>query len=823
MITLHGTLRLRPTRIGFLVSPTNLEAIRQIMCVCSCLWGGVYNPIIPVCDELPMQWLNHPYKNLNGAMLADGYIKFFEPDVFVECESGLAAKVGIENNKFDFTKPRVVPLNLFFEESQTEGPRVPFGLSMFDVYEALYDREFKFLSRDDNRVGLFETSTPDAPFIEAAFGGFPQEGFLSRIEQVYSEVLNPQLLSPTPENWIKVLKENYRTPLHFTTHSMKRENGWNYAPILFVIDPHSPADLIDLWNIRQFHSFVLPVNIEWANQSQEFLREFITINHRPIRNNPHGVMVRTTVQFARSISKERAESLIEEIFNNLPQRSWCVKLWYDQIWHITQDDYYSQPSRANITAISTNLELPASKERNNLFVRFTSLSPEFASSYVGGAVARWVNVLRPINYSKEKNVAVVLPSNFENIQFPRLRLGEKTIISREGWVLPEQYKNHGEYLTLMTGRQAIIEWLALHDVEAKPSDPGRIAEQILNAVGGLWRASLLAEKLTLQLLDRMAKSTRKYSDGRIDEFPDRSVPVSEWVSCIARRKSEWHIPKLSLDDFIKANVLRLGLSIECPNCMKKNWCGLHDLDEQLTCERCLKKYDFPQGSLDFCRTPWEYRVVGPFTVPNYAGGAYATVLALRLFSENLGIDSMLTYSTNLDIIIDKGHPQEIDFAFWYQRNSSIGKGEEPALVFGEAKSFAAESFKPEDVERLKILAVKFPGAFLVFAVLKNSLSNTEKEFVGKLALWGRTLLADGRPQAPVIVLTGTELFSECRLRQKWEEEEGKCGRFAAIPALRLDNLWTLADITQQIYLDLPDKYDTLRQRVQETSEEMPKE
>jgi hypothetical protein len=810
MITLHGTLRLRPTRIGFLVSPTNLEAIRQVMRVCSCLWGGVYNPIIPVCDELPKEWQGHPSSNLSGATLADGYIKFFEPDVFVECESGLAAKVGLENAKIGFLKPRVVPLNLFFEESQTEGPKIPFGLSMFDVYEALYDREFKFLPRHDNRVGLFETGTPDDPFIEAVFGGFPREGFLSQIQQAYIEALNPQQLSPTPENWVKVLKEDYRMPVRFTAHGMQRENGWGDDPTLFVIDPQNSSDLIDLWNIRQFRSYVLPVNIEWANPLQEFLREFIIENHRPLRGNPHGVMVSTTVQFARSISEERAENLTKQLFNDLPQGSWYKKFWYDQIWRtFQQENYYSRPSRAHITAISANLELPVSTERNDLFVRFTSLSPEFASSY-GDDAARWVNVLRPSNYSKEESVAVLLPSNFENMQCPRLRLGDGAIISREGWVLPQQYKNHGEYLTLMTGRQAIIEWLALHGVGAKPSDPGRIAEQILNAVGGLWRANLLAEKETLQLLDQMAKSTRKYSDGRVEEFPDRSIPVDKWISLIARRKNQQRIPRLSLDNFVKANILRLGLSIECPNCMKKNWCGLHDLDEQLTCERCLKTYDFPQGSLDFYRTPWEYRVVGPFTVPNYAGGAYATVLSLRLFSENLGSNSRLTYSTNLDIIIDKGNPQEIDFAFWYQRDFLLEKEEEPALVFGEAKSFGAESFKSEDAERLKNLAVKFPGAFLVFAVLKETLSDAEKDIIGELALWGRTPLADGRPQAPVIVLTGTELFSEWHIKQEWEKNEDKRGQFAEFAALRFDNLWTLADLTQQIYLGLPDKYDHLR-------------
>jgi hypothetical protein len=69
MTTLYGSLRLRPTRIGFLVSPTNMAQIRRIMQVCSCLWGGAYNAIIPVCDDIPEQWRRLPFDNPTGGEL----------------------------------------------------------------------------------------------------------------------------------------------------------------------------------------------------------------------------------------------------------------------------------------------------------------------------------------------------------------------------------------------------------------------------------------------------------------------------------------------------------------------------------------------------------------------------------------------------------------------------------------------------------------------------------------------------------------------------------------------------------------------------------
>jgi hypothetical protein len=173
-------------------------------------------------------------------------------------------------------------------------------------------------------------------------------------------------------------------------------------------------------------------------------------------------------------------------------------------------------------------------------------------------------------------------------------------------------------------------------------------------------------------------------------------------------------------------------------------------------------------------------------------------------------DTKLTYATGLNFGIEKEKPFEVDLTFWYQRGDILDHAEEPVLVFGEAKSFAVGSFEAKDIMRMRKLAEKFPGAFLVFAMLKDALAEHEKAEIAALATWGREQLDDGRPRAPVIVLTGTELFSEWRVEQTWKALSDKRGQLAALPALHLDNLWTLADLTQQVYLDLPDRFAALR-------------
>src|SRR5262249_8369727 len=78
-----------------------------------------------------------------------------------------------------------------------------------------------------------------------------------------------------------------------------------------------------------------------------------------------------------------------------------------------------------------------------------------------------------------------------------------------------------------------------------------------------------------------------------ESFELRSATVKDWTDLIAQRQAKRSLPTKSLGDFTKRNVIRLGLETDCPHCSAKNWSTLTAVDYRLTCERCLKPYDFP--------------------------------------------------------------------------------------------------------------------------------------------------------------------------------------------------------------------------------------
>ena len=506
MSTISASLRLRPTRIGFLVDPTDCEAVKRIFQLNTCLWGGLFNPIIPVCDTIPEAWTNPFVAPPSPVALADGYIEFFEPDVFVEAKPGLAAQIGISPSELDLGHPRLLTLDSFFTETAHYPFAMPFGLDCFGIYKEMYDREFKFVSRHERRIAHFESFPGQSPFVEAAFGAFPSDGPMKRLARDYVDAFDPVPLAPNADNWMKAIRDGFKFPLSFTMEGLKRDfHGWN-EPTLVIVDPTSTLDLIDLWNMRQFHPDILPVSVSWLSDASELLREFVKTESRPLLGGHEAFMIQTKIQLGRSLvhgERENALARGKAILSDagLADLANALKLGYEPIWIADHDDFVHRPQRATIEAVTTDLELNISGEGSSQYCRFTALCPEFTSAFGEYGEARWANVLTWHSYRTNDTLALVLPSSLTARAAGRLRLGGAAVITREGFVLLQNSKHHSEWFNLLTGDQAFGDWFEIAGVSSKRSEPGRIVEQVLTSLGGFWGAGLIADRKTLELLD----------------------------------------------------------------------------------------------------------------------------------------------------------------------------------------------------------------------------------------------------------------------------------------------------------------------------------
>jgi hypothetical protein len=200
---------------------------------------------------------------------------------------------------------------------------------------------------------------------------------------------------------------------------------------------------------------------------------------------------------------------------------------------------------------------------------------------------------------------------------------------------------------------------------------------------------------------------------------------------------------------------------------------------------------------------WTYRVVGPFSLPDFGRGSYSSLLALRFIDEfTMGYEKA-TFATATQLKFD-GKDYEVDFIMWREAE----KGDEidpPQLIIGETKSAGTGPLiKPKDLASLKAIAKKLPGSIVVIGVLRDHFLASEKKILRPFVTWARRPDVYGQPTNPVVLLTSRELFMEHHLSNTWEKAGEPFIKYASYNQTR--TLKEIAHATQDLYLDMVSFY-----------------
>ena len=136
------------------------------------------------------------------------------------------------------------------------------------------------------------------------------------------------------------------------------------------------------------------------------------------------------------------------------------------------------------------------------------------------------------------------------------------------------------------------------------------------------------------------------------------------------------------DHMIKRGFFRLGLRLQCPHCIRHSWYPLQSIEDSFSCPRCLDTFN-AVGNLD--SAIWSYKTTGPFSVANYAEGAYAVLLTLDFFDERNLATMRMTPTTSFMAEAQDKRNLEADFAAFWQ--DSIFGEKKDGLLFGECKTY----------------------------------------------------------------------------------------------------------------------------------------
>lgn len=783
MSNISVTVRLRPVRFAFLVRPHDRKRTIDIFRVNTCLWGGKYNPIIPSFRQIPKWWDRRGHQFETAAQVINGYFDFFEPDFVVEAEAGLADGLG-------FNKERILQLSDILTRSG-DRYRNGFGLNVFSIYTDLYRKEFQFARRHEhNVVNIVPKKRSFTALSACLFGAFPEEPDLKYLGKAFVDALGPKTVSLNDTSLANLYRSRFTSALHIGESRIKVTYHDQRDPTLFVLDASQSRDLIDFWNLRAVFRRVLAIPIQWLGELSEFCKGFIVANYRPLPGNSSGVMIRPTVMFARSIPSAEIERIHANYFRVDVADANVLQDWYPSIWRHSTEIIF-RTMRPTLSAAEKSFDSDAST------IRFDPLYPKFAEDF--GNENRWANIVQLKDWTRSAQIATVFPCDYKNPALPRFRLGIDCLLpTTEGLVLFPRSKSWPETWDMLEGTTAINKWLKSHAIHAILSDAGRATQQIIQTLGGFFGVASLAHPKIVKLLNDISRSPIL-----------RSIHHQEFKNKIQNATKGDIFRGLNFKDIVEKGAVELGLELRCTKCSSWSWYSLKQLDYQMSCSLCLRQFGFPiiepaaSGN-----SRWAYRLVGPFALPDYARGGYAASLSIRFFSAVVGRshDVDVTWSAGQELELAPKDKVESDFILWYQRKELLGNDYPTEIVFGEAKSFGREVFQADDITAMRKLAMRFPGSILVFATMKEAdeLSTQEVGRIAKLAEWGREYVWDRRQtRAPVIVLTGTELFASDSLKEAWKEKGGRHAQVIKDGWIRVQNLRTLADMTQQLYLNMP--------------------
>lgn len=769
------TVRVRPLRVAFLVDPSDRAGLLSAIEACTFLWGGSFNPIIPAYKRTPKRWESHRVRKLPQPQeIITGYLDAFDPDVVVQ--------VGIcEGREYQVGHRDIVNLaDLIAGISETHSPK--YGIGFLEVLADFVDKELKFKRNDDLKLVFPKLPRAFGLFFASIFGKLPLPA-----EQIskgyYGKHLDVGFPQTTLENFLGLLEPHNFFPRRLTSWALE------YKPLrepqLFICDASSPQDIIDYWNLRAAGYCVVPIPIQISSfeSVKKFARDFIEENYRPYQQTLD-VFNRTTVQRSRTLTEDAVKTFCDSLQIPLAEKKqepkYSLRWWYPRLW----DAWARENTQEGVLkpyAHEVELRIPENEES----LKLRSHDPKIKLFRAYSGEPRFANDFSFRFYGSKEPMTEVFPEGSRELSSAIGRGNYRDWrFSSSGPVFLASNEQDLIFLDLPRAEAVMTEWFRERGWKVSLSPSGRMASQLVKQLDGARGAWLLAHKGVIELLAKLEK------EGGMPR-EDVMARLNQVISSDGLRFTSERF----LERLIEVSALRLGAKIQCPVCTRHNWYELDALKYQLRCRFCLSDFDVPVHSPKEM-IAWTYRAHGPFA-SSVSQGAFSVLLVLKFLSgrglHDNGITPLFSYTAKKD-----SKELEADLTCLYK--PSAWRETRTQIVHAECKSF--NSFKQDDITRMKVLASEFPGAFLIFATLKDHLLPAEIVSIKAMAQSQRNKRLRGQPNSPVIVLTGTELFSSDGAPECWRGRGGDYDKFSGNRG-EWSDLFSIADATQQLYLGLP--------------------
>jgi hypothetical protein len=269
MPTTNVSISYRPVRIGFLIKDGSIDDFRRCCEINTLLWGGIYNPIIPVGGN---------------DFLTKQLIDLFAVDILYSLTDDPQINSLIKKYPY-LENPHHISENIFYEDWHTKKQAVAY-IDVLHLIRYFWNEEFKHAKDDHSNCTYVSWSDQDplAILFTAIFGAYPQSITLKDDYQkafknglragdvVIQDVLDSELSKRI-------------TPLNLTGSRLVNHKGFGSEDGLFIGNSRQFMDLVMFWNLRASGIETVFLPIDNFERFKLFATTFINVlDERPSRH-----------------------------------------------------------------------------------------------------------------------------------------------------------------------------------------------------------------------------------------------------------------------------------------------------------------------------------------------------------------------------------------------------------------------------------------------------------------------------------------------------------------------------------------------------------
>lgn len=821
MTSVDVTQNLRPLKLAYIVRPKDMASLKKVIETNSFLWGANYNPVLPLYKRTP-QYLNDNIRLNKISELLYGNLKFFEPDFIVITGD-------IQAEEIQSPPCEVIKLEDIYENIGEEG--MPgYGIGLWEIVGEYYNKEFKFLRRDKRAHYFPSYDQGHNCLFKSVFGCFPQELAAHRIENI-TEILEGNEERITSDNYLSFLEKEGPINIHRLNSYDLRIDYSKYVVrernVVLILDPTSFIDVVDYINLKAAGYKVLPIlrSSLKSDHAKKLCLEFIEDEAWVHRDNPHATNS-VTMQRSRTVTEEE----IKAFHKFVDPSKFEGKDWPKCFMSLKLPDFWSkwvqEKGRVHCVSItSRKKEVAAIADERRIKSR--AIAPSFISKRNPRPYkSRFANDIAVNTYASNQKTfeADIYPSNSDEVVRAAGLFGlEEWLIKGSGITKLCKAEDELIFFNIQNAQEIFLSWLKSEGWEAKISDAGKVAYQMLKHLGGPWGIIFLQGRKLIKFLvqnndseqDALVKNSyaklkriTEHKNLDLDQWQELLKPFTESKpesSGIAspdfRKKAKEayndHYVRWGEDKFIKRffehNIFQLGTRLQCDVCARRSWHPIDSLDYTIKCPQCLNTFEVPSHNPDSIK--WSYKTIGPFSAAGKAAGAYCVLLTAKFFDRDSGINNATTTILSFEAV--KGDLKfEADVGLFYREGSYFDRSTE--LIFCECKTY--KRFTKKDIDKMKVISKQFPGSIIVFATLNDDLTAAEKSLIKPFVNTFNKYYERDRPKNPVMVLTVNELCAHTSPPYCWEDKGGKYKPFAK--SYNIHGLLDICQATQMIYLGI---------------------